>query len=225
MSYFLSDEEGVDQVRLVDPVGITPPDGSALMVLGDHIAGYTRRGSDGDQMFVEQSASVGDGKLLRFRGTIRGPGTAPPAITIAHENYALADAQTLLLTLDDSGVQQTITFSSADFSNIAAARATEVVDAINAQLTGGTAGLDGEGGLFIATAKTGRRARVAIDGGTAVALSFAELGWFAVIRINGLIYSSVEIRPGEIRDLADMAASLAVGGVPRMRFALELKTK
>lgn len=225
MSYFLSEVPGVNQARVADPEGWIPPDGEAVFVLGDVKPGFTRRFVPGDNLAVFQtlSAPVAAEKLVRFRARIRGPQSAPPLVTALLEPYALADGQSITLEIDE-GAAQVITFQTADFVDIANARATEVRDAINAQLVGARAGLNGVGGVEIRSLKQGRRARVFLQTGTAP-LGFQEWAWFASIRIDGTEHARVEIRPGETRDLSDAAASLSGGGTPEVRFVLELGTK
>lgn len=225
MSYFLSEIPGASSVRVENPTGITAPEGSHVMVLGDDSPGFTRRHAPGDRMGASQNAAIGDGKLLRFTGRIRGPNRPPPAVSVL-ENFALSDGEELHLELDNSGTVQVIVFQTAQFAVIGAARAHEVVAAINTQLVGGVAGLTGDGRVEVRTNKEGRRARVRVDAGTtALALNLVEWAWFARLYVNGTKHAETEIRAGETRDLTDMAASVAVGGVPSLEFRLELDEK
>lgn len=85
--------------------------------------------------------------------------------------YALADGETLTVSVDQGSVQ-TITFLAAEFSNIAAATASEVVDVINAKISGAFADLDG-GNPRITSDTRGTDSYVQITGGTAnTALGF-----------------------------------------------------
>lgn len=226
MSYFLSEVPGVNQARVAEDLeGWIAPDGDAVFVLGDMKPGFTRRFVPGDSLAVSQTLSgpVAAEKLVRFRARIRGPRSAPPMVTALLEPYTLANGQTITLEIDE-GAPQVITFQTADFVDIANARAREVRDVINAQLAGARAGLNGVGGVEIRSLKQGRRARVFLQTGTAP-LGLQEWAWFASIRIDGTEHGRVEIRPGETRDLSDVAASLSSGGTPEVSFVLELGTK
>jgi len=147
-----------------------------------------------------------------------------PAVTVAEPapGYALADGQTLILAID-GGANQVVTFSTGSFVSIAAARALEVRDAINASaLTGATAFLTGEG-VGIRSDTTGRRSRVEVVGGTAVALALTELGWRLSLLLAGVVVASRDLQPGENEDLIDMAGNLAAHGDPaEVRFRVEL---
>jgi hypothetical protein len=89
--------------------------------------------------------------------------------------YALTDGQTLLISLDQ-GAAQTITFNTADFVDIAAATADEIVTKINASLTGGVAVSTDEGNrILIQTNTLDSTGSVQVTGGTANAtLEFDE---------------------------------------------------
>jgi len=86
--------------------------------------------------------------------------------------YALSDGQTLIVEID-GGSAQTITFLTAEFANIAAATAEEVIAVINAKMTGGYADLDG-GDPRINSDVQGTDSHVQVTGGTAnAALGFS----------------------------------------------------
>ena len=147
-----------------------------------------------------------------------------PALTGA-EPFALADGQTLQLAIDE-GFTQVITFNTADFAVIAVARATEVRNAINAQLAGATAEITGDEVAIFSDA-TGRKTGVVVVGGSAAApLGINELAWFARFKVAGVTVVDREIVVGETRDFTDIAANLADFADPaEMRFSLELVRK
>lgn len=81
--------------------------------------------------------------------------------------FKLADGMTLQLKID-KGATQTFTFLTADFLNIAAATPQEVVNVINATLTGGIARVSDMGNrILIQSNKTDLTGSVQIIGGTA----------------------------------------------------------
>jgi hypothetical protein len=78
------------------------------------------------------------------------------------EPYALSDGDTLEVKVN-GGAPQLVTFAAADFADIAAARASEVVAKLNTVLAGAAADVDG-GAIRIVSASTGAL-------GTAIELS------------------------------------------------------
>lgn len=217
---FLTQRPGVEQGR-VQTTNFVPTEGDYAMVLGSDIAGHTREFSVGDRFDVFQSDTpIAAAKLIRFRGKWRGP-SRMPALAQAVELYALVDGQTLLVDIDGGG-QQTITFATAQFVAIGAARADEVVAAINSQITGATASVASPGAPQIFSDTTGLRSRVEILGGTAAALSMSELGWKASLLLDGIERASRILRPGEEQILDDMAANLATAATVVILFRLEV---
>lgn len=225
MSYFLTEIPGTREVRVVNPAGAIPPDGSAMLVLGTDVPGFVRRLNPGDAVSAEQTASVGDAKILRSRVKIRGSKAAPPAVTANLEPFVLANGNTLTLRID-GGPVQTITFATGSFDDITQALSEEVRDAINAQLVDGIARVTGDGAVEIRSNSTGRHARVQITGGTGnTALDFEEWAWFLRFYVGAAVHFQVEVRPGEERDLTDVGVSLRAGGSLNAKMALELDTK
>ncbi len=217
---FLTQRPGVEQGR-VQTTNFVPTEGDWAMVLGSDIPGHEREFSVGDRFDVFQSDTpIAAAKLIRFRGKWRGP-SRMPALAQAVELYALADGQTILIDIDGGG-QQTITFATAQFVSIGAARADEVVAAINSQITGATASVASPGAPQIFSNTTELRSRVEILGGTAAALSMSELGWKASILLDGVERASRILRPGEDQTLDDMAANLATAATVEIRFRLEV---
>lgn len=215
---------GEEQGRVQAPSGFIPPEGDHAMVMGANSANWTGKFSVGDRFDLFQSGAITPGKILRFTGRFRGP-SRMPAISVDEPaaGYALSDGQTLILSID-GGSNQTVTFSTGQFSSIGAARAPEVRDAINSILTDASAFLTGEG-VGVSSAASGRRSRVEVVGGTAAALIFQEIGWQFQILIAGAIIASRDLAPGETEDLTDMAGNLAAHGDPaEVRFRLELVT-
>lgn len=93
------------------------------------------------------------------------------------EPFKLKDGGTLTLSVD-GGAATTVTFSNADFANIAAATATELVAALNKSLTGAVAALDASPDcVVIESASSGTQSSIVIEGGSdAKALGFTVLG-------------------------------------------------
>lgn len=84
----------------------------------------------------------------------------------------LVDGQTLLVSVDE-GDDQTITFSTVDFVDIAAATLAEIVQVINDQLDDGTA-VEGSSFIHLESNTDGPGSAIQITGGTAnVALGFS----------------------------------------------------
>lgn len=219
-SPFVTARVGIHQGRL-EPVGFVPTEGDFAFVMGSDIAGREREFSVGDQFDIFQSDTpIAAAKLIRFRGKWRGP-SRMPALAQAVELYALVDGQTLLVDVDGGG-QQTITFATAQFVAIGAARADEVVVAINSQISGATASVASPGAPQVFSDATGLRSRVEILGGTATALSMSELAWKASILLDGVERASRILRPGEDQTLDDMAANLATAVTVEIRFRLEV---
>ncbi len=89
------------------------------------------------------------------------------------EPFALEDLQTLRLEIDE-GPTQIVVFNTADFANIAAATAQEVIDAITASVTG-LDGLDVSGFIRLFSDLDGTGSAIRIVGGTAYeALGFSQ---------------------------------------------------
>lgn len=222
---FYTSLPGVEQGR-VDSQTFEPPEGRYALVLGSDNPGRYGWFKKGDLFDVFQTDTpAAAAKLLRFTGKWRGPIQAMPAVSaeVGPPNFfVLADGQTLILAIDE-GSNQTITFSTGDFADITKALPSEVVAAINAELTGATASLTGRGGLYVSTFTSGRRARVAVLGGTATALAMEELAWKASLQIDADELVSRILLPGEEQDLSDMAANLIEYTPPfTVRFRLEV---
>jgi phage tail-like protein len=83
------------------------------------------------------------------------------------ETFALADGQTLIVRLDDSDPNYTVTFNTADFVAIGAATAQEVADVITADVPGATAGAVPDGTVIIQRDDRGAGTAVQVMGGTA----------------------------------------------------------
>ena len=94
--------------------------------------------------------------------------TQPAEMTGAAETYVLVDGQTLLVEVD-GGSEQTATFNTADFSNIAAATADEVAVVIDTDLTDASAFDDG-GSPTIRSDTRGLGSSLKVTGGTANAV-------------------------------------------------------
>jgi len=90
------------------------------------------------------------------------------------EPYPLSDGMTLGLITSDGPF--TITFQSADFSDIGNATAQEVIDVINTTLTGAAGSLDGAGFKIVASTAGAGTAGVEVDDGTALTALGLVLG-------------------------------------------------
>jgi hypothetical protein len=213
---------GEQQGRVYQPAGFPPPEGDYALVLGADSPGWVMPFSVGDVFDCYQSDSPGAGSVVHFSGRFRGPSRMPALAGFEPgAGYVLADGQTLIVAID-GGANQTITFTTAQFAAIGAARSNEVRDAINSVLVGATAFLTGTE-LAILSDSTGRRSRVEIVGGTAVALNFQELAWKLRLLLAGTAVAERILLPGETEDLTDMAGNLAAHGDPvEIRFQVEL---
>lgn len=99
--------------------------------------------------------------------------TPAQSINATAETYALVDAQTLTVKVDD-GTPQVVTFNTADFVAIGAATAREVAKVITADLTGAVAYVVGDK-IQIESLVVGVNSEIEVTGGTAnTALGFAE---------------------------------------------------
>lgn len=84
--------------------------------------------------------------------------------SLSSEPFALVDLQTLLIEID-GGETQTVVFNTADFVDIGAATAQEVIDAIKAD-TSGVDGLDVSGFMRLFSSLDGSGSAIQIIGGT-----------------------------------------------------------
>lgn len=159
--------------------------------------------------------------IIRFQARMRPPATEP----IESDNaapWALSDGQTLLISVDGSS-DQTVTFNTADFLNIATAQDYEVVAVINAQLTAAKASTGGDT-VQIASDTIGKGSSVAVTGGTAAAaFSFTGRRWRASIISEVVTKIFQDILPGRTRDRIDLAANVSrVAGSKEFKFRLEV---
>lgn len=83
------------------------------------------------------------------------------------ELFALADGDTLDVKVDGETTPQTVTFVPADFADINAALATEVVAKVNASLTGAVADVDGDAVRIVSDSTVMGTTSIEITGGTA----------------------------------------------------------
>jgi hypothetical protein len=128
------------------------------------------------------------------------------------EPFALTDGTVLTLTGSFAGVDH-YTVHKADFANINAATAVELVTAMNAQLTRATAAREKNGSISLSSVAAGAPARLAIDlshSTTARALGFdfrnavgTPGSWSEEIDWSGA-FAGVSVRPGRHAELAAM---------------------
>lgn len=102
--------------------------------------------------------------------------------TASAEPFALADGDTLSLTVDSGGapVALSLTFSAADFQEISAASAEEIAAVVNADpgmRANGMVASAVDGHLFLQTLSEGTDAAFTLNGGT----SIGALGWNGVL--------------------------------------------
>lgn len=123
------------------------------------------------------------------------------------ETFALVDEDTLTVKVD-GGAEQTVTFVTADFVDIANATAAEVVVRITAELTGVVA-TDVAGVVTLTSSGVGRDSSLEVTGGAAnAALGFstslitgtgaAENGWISEldqVSFEGLRYRLLKVHP------------------------------
>jgi flagellar hook protein FlgE len=120
-------------------------------------------------------------KEVSFRGNLPAPGpnsgptiekleslpyksAAPAQVTSSgSQPFALQNQDTLTISVD-LGASQTITFTTGQFANIAAATAQEVVNAINSQLVGATASVGPGNNVVINTNSSGSTSRIQVSG-------------------------------------------------------------
>jgi uncharacterized protein len=100
--------------------------------------------------------------------------TAIPAQVVGTnaEPFALADGQTLDVTVNGAGTPASVTFHAADFANIAAASAAEVAAVVGRQTTLFRAGVTPARRVLLASSAPGTASRLAISGPAATALGF-----------------------------------------------------
>jgi hypothetical protein len=97
------------------------------------------------------------------------PGTAAVNIALAAEPYALANGQTLDISVNGTP-PQTVTFNSGDFADIANATALEVGAVITAQTSGIITAVSALPGAHIRTVATGTLASIFVTGGSGAAV-------------------------------------------------------
>ncbi len=136
----------------------------------------------------------------------------------AAEPYALVDGMTLTVRVD-SGDEETVIFSAADFADIGAASAVEVAAAINAVLTAGHAAPPG-GSVRISSQLEGTASRVEITGGTANAV--LQLPTAPVVG-TGNVANLASVSVAEVRAVVE-AAIPTVQVAAGLGDVLELRT-
>jgi hypothetical protein len=135
--------------------------------------------------------------------------TSATVISDNAEPFALVDGQTLLFDLDIPAVGQSVTFNTADFSEISQALALEIATAINDQTSGVSATIDTNGRLVISSSSVGNLSRLSNFSGTSAAtLGFdsSTLGQGAVTGTpvaNASFDSAVLIDPEAYEDFED----------------------
>ena len=224
-STFITSTPGVEQGR-IEPVNFDVPEGDYLFCLGSDPSGREAWFKLGDTFDVYQSDTfASDEKILKFRGKVRGPSSTMPAVSSIVNpatGYNLSNGETLILAIDE-GANQTITFSTGQFSNISQATPSEVAAAINPQLTGALARSTGFGSVEVRSNTSGKRSRVEVVGGTALNLGMKELAWKASLLVDSDELVSRILKPGEEQTLNDMSANLAeYSGTIEVKFRLEV---
>lgn len=103
------------------------------------------------------------------RGTSAIPGQI---VGTTSEPFALANGDTLVVTVNGGATPVTVTFNTADFTNIGSASAAEVAAAIKRQTTALRAGVTPGQGVVLASATPGSASRLEVTGTAASALGF-----------------------------------------------------
>lgn len=70
---------GIEQGRLLSPVGYDPPEGAHLFVLGSDVAGRFGTIAKGDYAEVFQTGTFGAAEVVRCKARLRGPVVSPGA--------------------------------------------------------------------------------------------------------------------------------------------------
>lgn len=160
----------------------------------------------------DEAAVVGNAYAINTIATPISGWSAKAALGSGSEPFELEDGETLTIVFDD-GDAQTIAFDAADFVDITAATALEVIDVINDQLTDGEA-IEGDGGVRLQSETDGVGSSVEVTGGSAnVGLGFsAEL----VKGFNWSTTAKVDFTDSPPYTLADaMALEIIVDDVAR----------
>jgi len=128
-------------------------------------------------------------------GPVTATFTATAAVLTSVETtpFALVDGQTLLVQINNGAVQ-TVTFNTADFGDITAATAAEVLAVMNAQLTDCSVSIS-SGAMRITSDRRGSTAEVDVTGGTAAAafdFPAAAVGSGNVGNIAAVTYAEVK---------------------------------
>lgn len=118
--------------------------------------------------------SWGNGLRITMQDHPRGILEVPAQVTGGTAGpFALANGQTLDVTVNGGASPVTVTFVTADFGNIASATAAEVASSIRRQTTAFRAAALVNGRLLLASSIPGPASRLAIAGTAAAALGFA----------------------------------------------------
>jgi hypothetical protein len=83
------------------------------------------------------------------------------------EPYALADGDTLEVKVDGAAAPQVFTFAAADFANIGAALAAEVVAKVSAAIAGAAADVDGGAVRILSASTVPGTSAIEVSGGSA----------------------------------------------------------
>lgn len=137
-------KSAVGQSIIVPPNAITPPQETQNVTLQGNLP-----------------ATV-NGPLVEILSTLNPFETGDPATTLGTNTgpFNLTDGDKITIQVD-GGPPQTVTFSTADFTNIAAATAAEVAAVINTQVTGVTAS-NNAGALEIQSEKLGESSSIKV---------------------------------------------------------------
>jgi len=112
--------------------------------------------------------NTGEGNVRFFKFLTTGSAIAGTVINSLGEKWVLADGDTLKVKVD-GGSEQTATFNTGDFADIASAEATEVAAALNTDITGQTStaiGGPGSQKVKITSDTTGLSSSIEVTGGT-----------------------------------------------------------
>jgi phage tail sheath protein FI len=146
---------------------------AASATLTDSTAAQTLRVTAG-RRGLEDPGDWGNSLSVGVVDQPRGSSAVPAHVVgTAQEPFALADGETLQVTVNGAVAPVTVTLPALDFAVVGAASAGEVAAAINRRTTAFRAAATANGHVLLASAVPGPRSRLAVAGTAAAALGFA----------------------------------------------------
>ena len=146
--------------------------GAASVILNDR-DGAATLGVAAGRRGREDPGAWGNDLSVTIADHPRGTSAIPAQIVGANaEPFALANGNTLVVTVNGGAPPVTVTFNTADFANIGSASAAEVAAVINRQTTAFRAGVTPGQGVVLASATPGSASRLEVTGTAASTLGF-----------------------------------------------------